>query len=52
MQPDPIITVKEARKLLGTEFKQFSDDEIERLIVLLESIARETIRSSVPKHLN
>lgn len=44
-----IISVKEARKLLGKEYKNFSDSNIERIVALLESIARETIRNTVPK---
>jgi hypothetical protein len=44
-----IISVKEARKLLGKEFAYLSDDEVERMIALLENIAREFIQNTVPQ---
>lgn len=37
--PQPIITVKEARKLLGVASKNIPDADIERFTVLLEEIA-------------
>jgi hypothetical protein len=39
-----IISVKEARKLLGKDAKQMSDTEVEKLIIDLNVIARYTIR--------
>jgi len=42
--PQPIITVKEAKKLLGIASKNIPDDEIERFIVLLEEIASSFIQ--------
>ncbi|CAN5715227.1 hypothetical protein BH23PAT2_BH23PAT2_04180 [soil metagenome] len=40
----PIITVKEARKLLGIASKNVPDAELERVIVLLEEIASTFIQ--------
>ena len=40
----PVITVKEARKLLGKDAETISDVEIEELILNLEEIARWYIR--------
>lgn len=39
-----IISVKEARKLLGKSGATISDAEVERIIIDLEAIARLTIR--------
>jgi hypothetical protein len=44
-----IISIKEARKLLGKSYKRHSDDEILRLIKNLDAIAKEYIQS-VPKY--
>ena len=41
-----IISVKEARKLLGQWSKELPDTEVERIITLLEVIAKGTIQSS------
>lgn len=38
-----VITVKEARKLLGTEAVGMSDDEIQQIITTLHSLARAAI---------
>jgi hypothetical protein len=43
-----LISVKEARKLLGSQFNYLSDDEVERMVTLLDNIAREYIRNRVP----
>jgi hypothetical protein len=40
----PIITVKEAKKLLGVASRNIPDDEIERFVVLLEEIASSFIQ--------
>jgi hypothetical protein len=42
------ITVKQARKLLGKDFSKFSDDEVDRVILLLDVIAQDIVASSVP----
>ena len=43
------ISVKEAKKLLGVNVKtKLSDEQIETMIVLLDSIAHEYIQSMVP----
>lgn len=39
----PIISVKEARKLLGKDAKELNDQEIEKLISDLQFLARYTI---------
>ena len=49
MQERGLITVKEARKLLGGEFSDLPDEEVERIIGLLESIARKFIQNTVPQ---
>lgn len=41
----PIISIKEARKILGKEYEHMSDDQVEQLITGLTFIARETIKS-------
>jgi len=41
----PVMSVKEARKLLGKDATSLSDEEIEKLISDLEFIARQAIRS-------
>lgn len=43
-----IITVKEARKILGKPYAKHSDEQIARMIKQLDSIA-ETHIKSVPK---
>ena len=40
----PVITVKEARKLLGNLFKDIPDGEIERIIIHLSAIASNYIQ--------
>jgi len=45
-----IISLKEAKKKLSPEVKaDLSDDQIEFIVAKLESIAREFIKSSIPK---
>lgn len=48
MKP-PIITVKEARKILGKSYRNVPDEYIERLIKNLDGIATTYIKS-VPKY--
>jgi hypothetical protein len=45
----PIITVKEARKILGKRYVKYSDDYIESLIKNLDGIAEAYIKM-FPKH--
>jgi hypothetical protein len=45
------ISVKEARKLLGKDFKGLSDDQVQDIIVKLDLIARGFIAQSVPCNL-
>lgn len=40
-----IITVKEARKILGKKYDDMSDEQIERTISLLHSIAKQYIEN-------
>jgi hypothetical protein len=44
-----IITVKEARKILGKTYAKYSDEQITRMIKQLDSIAEAHIKS-VPKY--
>jgi hypothetical protein len=44
----PIITVKEARKLLGKDFRYLTDSQVENLIELLNIIASDEITDKVP----
>jgi hypothetical protein len=41
--PQPLITVKEARKLLGAVSKDLSDDQVKDLIATLTSVAEAYI---------
>ena len=43
--PKPIITVKEARKILGKDSKKLTDEEIAKLIYDLDFLARYAIRN-------
>ncbi len=45
----PIMSAKEARKKLGAEFRDCSNDEIELITKLLNGIAEEFVANSVPK---
>ena len=45
-----IISVKEAKKKLSPEVKaNLTDDQIEFIVAKLESIAREFIKTTIPK---
>lgn len=44
-----VVSVKEARKILGREHKNLTDEQLEKLIVELSAIAKLYIRS-VPKY--
>jgi 5-bromo-4-chloroindolyl phosphate hydrolysis protein len=46
---DLIITVKEARKLLGKDYEQMTDEQIEELIIQLDEIARLSLRQSIER---
>ena len=37
--PRPIITPREARKVLGSEYKNLSDDDLYRVIIEMERLA-------------
>jgi hypothetical protein len=40
------ITIKQARKLLGKDFADFSDEKVEQVIVLLDAIAQDSVTNS------
>lgn len=42
---DLIISIKEAKKLLGKSSYEMTDDEVEKLITVLDGIARLTIQA-------
>jgi len=44
-----IISVDEARKLLGKKYDYMTDDQLEDLIIQLDEIARLSIRDSIEK---
>lgn len=43
-----VISVKEARKLLGKKFKPLSDEEIEIIINLIDIVTKDYIQNTVP----
>lgn len=45
----PVITVKEARRLLGAGSKRMSDDQVLAVIAALTSIAKQHIKKSGSK---
>ena len=51
MQPDDnlIISVTEARKLLGKKYEHMSDEQIQDLIIQLDEIATLSIRQAALK---
>lgn len=50
MQPEPIISVKEARKLLGKDYRGFSDEKIAVIVALLNIVAAEHVINTVPNY--
>lgn len=40
----PIISVKEARKLLGSKYQSISDSEVEQMVMDIEKMSRAVIR--------
>lgn len=44
---DSVISIKEARKLLGLKSRSMSDDEISTLIVALQSVASRLLETSL-----
>lgn len=42
-EDNSVISVKEARKLLGKSFQEMSDEQIENIVSLLTNIANVTI---------
>ena len=47
--PELIISIKEARKLLGKDYDRMTDEQLEDLIIQLDEIARLTIRQSIER---
>lgn len=46
----PLISIKEARKLLGKESRQLDDNQIRDIIITLSLIAREYLKISSSKN--
>jgi hypothetical protein len=44
-----IISVKEARKLLGKDYRTLTNEQIEEIVTLLNVVALDFIQSTVPK---
>lgn len=44
----PIISIKEARKLLGRQYRAFTDEQIEDIITMLYVIAKDFVQVTVP----
>jgi hypothetical protein len=49
MKDEPLISIKEARKLLGKEAQELSDQEVMELIALLTDSAKEYLKIIVLK---
>jgi hypothetical protein len=49
MSPESVISVKEARKLLGKSYNNFTDSEVEQIVALLNVVAVECVQVTVPK---
>lgn len=49
MEPQQTISVKEARKLLGKKYGVLSDEQIVAMTQLLNIVAVESIKNTVPK---
>jgi Ca2+-binding EF-hand superfamily protein len=47
---DLIISIKEARKLLGKEYDHMTDEQVEDLIIQLDEIARLSIRQFIERY--
>ncbi|MBD3329883.1 hypothetical protein GF357_05315 [Candidatus Dojkabacteria bacterium] len=45
LNPKPIITVNEARKILGADFKEIPDKVIKELIEELDSLSKIVIKN-------
>lgn len=45
----PLITVKEARKILGADAKLLNDDQVKEMIVLLTDMAEQFLQTSGSK---
>jgi len=51
MLPQPIMSVKEARKRLGERYAHLSDEQIEHITKLLSDIAKRTVQDMGSKNL-
>lgn len=45
----PLITIREARKLLGSDCKHLGDDQVQEVITILTLIARESLMTRSSK---
>lgn len=52
MKDLPVISVKEARKLLGKEAQGMDDDQVLEIVVLLTEVARAYLRKKSVKKSN
>lgn len=48
---EPVISIKEARKLLGAESRILSDDQVRKMIRALQQIADDLLDTSLEKPL-
>lgn len=46
----PLISIKEARKLLGNESRNLDDDQIRDIIITLSLIARQSLKINSSKN--
>lgn len=49
MQPTLVISVKEARKILGKDARQLSDSQVKELIIMLTSMAEDFLQTNSSK---
>ncbi len=50
MQLPLLITIKEARKMLGREAKYLSDDQIQEIVAILSLLSKNYIRNNGSKN--
>lgn len=45
------VSPKEARKILGIDYKDFTDTQLVEMVTLLNVIAKEFVQASVPEYI-
>lgn len=50
LNPPPLISIKEARKLLGKESEQLEDTQVRDIIITLSLMARQYLNNSGSKN--